>query len=79
MGVIEELLRGIDLSTLPQMVVWVLFVYFVVVRDVDARLDGLSSYIKKFLALQQRRARANETLADKIEELCQCLKSPLGS
>lgn len=75
MGAIEELLRGLDLSAMPPMVIWLLFLYFVVVRDIDRRLDGLSAYIKRFLALQQRRAKANEALALRISELCTCLKS----
>ena len=46
------------------------FLYFVVWRDFQKRLSGLSAYVKRFLAIQNARRKATQELAGAIRQLC---------
>lgn len=80
----DNLLDKIDISSLPGYVTTLLFIYFAIVRDLDKRLNGLSAYIKRFLALYRATLKARQegtrALLKLSEELAVCnnrAKSPL--
>lgn len=69
----DELLRflaekGTEIS--PNAMIAIGFVYFIVWKDAKKRLTGLSSYFKKFLAIQNARRKATQDLAGAIRALC---------
>lgn len=65
---IIKILERLSVSA-PSDVMIILAVYGLFFRPILKRLSGLSSYIKRFLALQQRRARGQEALAKAVSDL----------
>lgn len=60
--------KGAELS--PNALITVGFLYFVIWKDVRKRFSGLSSYVKRFLAIQNARRKATQELAGSIRALC---------
>lgn len=72
---IDSLFTPEVIANIPNTVLVLIFVYLVIVRDLDKRLNGLSSYIKRFLAIQSRQAKGREALVRSIETLCKNLSN----
>lgn len=63
-----KILEKLSVSA-PSDVLIMLAVYGLFFRPLLKKLSGLSSYIKRFLALQQRRAKGQEALAEAVSAL----------
>lgn len=70
---IVDYVLKIDPTTLSNNALWVGFVYFVIVRDLDKRLNGLSRYIKRYLVTQRQHVRSTEEIADVLPEILKIL------
>lgn len=71
-----KMLEQIFNSSLPESASWILFLIVAVIRPLNKRLNGVSSYIKRFLAIQQRRAKATEALDKTLAKLIEHLREP---
>lgn len=67
----EILIKVLERLTIsaPSDVLIIIAVYGLFFRPLLKKLSGLSAYIKRFLALQQRRAKGQEALADAVSKL----------
>jgi len=71
-----KMLEQIFNSSLPESASWILFLIIAVIRPLNKRLNGISLYIKKFLVIQQRRAKATEKLDETLAKLVEHLEKP---
>lgn len=64
-----NLVKMLLASGIPDVFVWAIFLIFAVLLPMKRRLDGISSYIVRFLAIEQRRVKAIEKLDKSIAAL----------
>jgi hypothetical protein len=67
---ILKVLEKLGKSNLTDTVLWILFLSRAIIIPGFRRLSGVSTYIKRLLAIQRRHAKGQERLARAVESLC---------
>ena len=67
--ILVAILKSMSEGSIHTTLLWMLFLWVVVLKDIDRRMTGLSAYIKKFLMLQRLQVRATKELTVQISEL----------